>query len=142
MFIPQGRAESPPVPAVLSKLRQQRRSSDDLNSTRDESIARGFGCAEGNENDFIEDTSTLSISHASHQSRASNGLTHCIGLSTSHGSLTGYRNQVEEQTKASCGTPLDTTFESAIGGQAACMNDQKRILSQLSALRQVRFYSV
>ncbi|XP_022703527.1 uncharacterized protein LOC111268663 isoform X2 [Varroa jacobsoni] len=136
MFIPQGRAESPPVPAVLSKLRQQRRSSDDLNSTRDESIARGFGCAEGNENDFIEDTSTLSISHASHQSRASNGLTHSIGLSTSHGSLTGYRSQVEEQTKASCGTPLDTTFESAIGGQAACMNDQKRILSQLSALRQ------
>ncbi|OQR74666.1 hypothetical protein BIW11_03390 [Tropilaelaps mercedesae] len=132
MYIPQGRSDSPPVPAVLNRMRQRRRSSDELNSTH-ESVARGSTGGEDNEKDFADDTSLNVVPTP----RVSTGHSRAMGLSTSYGSLVPYKSQTDDQTEDPCGTPEDTTLESCREGRTVgSVNDQKRILSQLSALRQ------
>lgn len=130
MYIPHARVESPPVPAVLNKIRQRRRSSEDLNSTRD-SAARESTCVEDGDNDLNDESASLNVSRISGTSRPEHAL------STSHGSLAGLQD--DDNLAAASGSLLDTTLEtdSKTGRGSSSLNDQKRILSQLSALRQV-----
>lgn len=126
MYIPHGRADSPPVPAVLNKIRQRRRSSEDLNSTND-SVNPETICVEDEENDLVEESASVNVSRTCRSG---------LNLSTSHNSLAGLQDENELLVGSS--TMIDTTLESNVNsGRGSSLNDQKRILSQLSALRQV-----
>ncbi|XP_028966509.1 stress response protein NST1-like [Galendromus occidentalis] len=99
MYIPQHRAESPPVPALLNKMRLQ--SAEDLNATR------------GSSHDSNHEES-IDHSHSS------------LTRSKSNNSLSSLRRNRRPPSAAS---ELEIECHGTV-------NDQKKILSQLSTLRQ------
>ena len=110
MYIPQGRAESPPVPALLNKMRMQ--SSEELNATRNSS----------HDSNLEESVDLPNMS---------------LSRSKSNISLTSLR---KSQRPPSVYSEKESECQGGV-------NDQKKILSQLSTLRQVsasfrRFYLV